>query len=172
MSSPGPTLLQQKTPIDYRLWGRRCRSLSSTAESAMTEDRGTRGTRVEQAKDRNGMPAAVVFERMKAWSSIPGRIKPSKHNFFQCLNDFLGRIQVNVWGTIYRPLRWDCDFFFVTVILCWSLHLLGLLHSYWHHKGFRWNPLMENRLHKIWWFFWDVFFLRNKSSLAFLKADF
>jgi len=34
---------------------RRCRSLSSTAESAMTEDRGTRtGTRVEQAKEEWG----------------------------------------------------------------------------------------------------------------------
>ena len=48
----------------------------------MTEDRGTRGTRVEQAKDRNGMPVVVVFETHETHVSIPGRIKPSKHDFF------------------------------------------------------------------------------------------
>lgn len=47
-STPGTPQSRADSVMDA---GRRCRSLSSTAESAMTEDRGTRATRVEQAKE-------------------------------------------------------------------------------------------------------------------------
>lgn len=50
-STPGTPQSRADSVMDA---GRRCRSLSSTAESAMTEDRGTRGTRVEQAKEEWG----------------------------------------------------------------------------------------------------------------------